>query len=142
MRSASKKLRIVLDTNIYVSAFLFPGGNPEKIIKIALNQEIEIYVSDFILKEFKKVLVEKFKYSRNKTTEFIKSIAGLTKKSLPKQRLNIIRDHKADNQILSCALSAKADYLITGDKKHILPLKQIQQTKILSAEGFLKVFYK
>lgn len=46
---------------------------------------------------------------------------------------------KADNQILACALEARADYLVTGDLKHIYPLQNVGRVKIVSPAEFLAI---
>ncbi len=55
----------------------------------------------------------------------------------PRKRVHRIKKDATDNHILACALEAKADFLVTGDKKHILPLKKIGATRIVSPAEFL-----
>jgi len=55
-------VRAVLDTNIIISAFLFPGGNPEKIMKQAYLQKFEMVLSPAMLDELESVLKRKFHY--------------------------------------------------------------------------------
>ena len=60
-------MRVVFDTNIYVSAFLFPGKYPEFILDRALQGDFDLYISNFILEEFGRVLREKFRLSPGQT---------------------------------------------------------------------------
>ena len=60
---------------------------------------------------------------------------------IPKKRITLCKDLE-DNMYLECALEGKAGFLITGDKKHLLPLKKFRQTKIVSPNEFLKYLKK
>ncbi len=129
-------IKVVLDTNIIVSAIVF-GGKPRDIIYLIQEREIEAYVSPFILYELKEVLTKKFNFNDEK----LKESEDLIKESFiiisPRTTVKLIKGYLIDNKILEVAVEAKADYLITGDKKHILKLKKIKKTKIVSAEEFL-----
>lgn len=129
-------IKVVLDTNIIVSAIVF-GGKPRDIIYLIQEKEFEAYVSPFILYELKEVLTKKFNFNDEK----LKESEDLIKESFiiisPRTTVKVIKSYLIDNKILEVAVEAKADYLITGDKKHILKLKKVKKTKIVSAEEFL-----
>jgi len=133
-------IKVVLDTNIIVSAIIF-GGKPRDIICLIQEREIQAYVSSFILFELKEVLAKKFNFNDEK----LKEAEDLIKESFivisPRTTVKAIKDYLIDNKILEVAVEAKADYLISGDKKHILKLKKIKQTKIISAEEFLLAIF-
>jgi predicted nucleic acid-binding protein len=57
----------------------------------------------------------------------------------PEQRPSVIQRNEADNRILECAVEASADYLVTGDRQHLLPLKEYLGTKIVSSVQLLSV---
>ena len=57
----------------------------------------------------------------------------------PQRILSVIENHQADNQILACALEASADYLITGDRRHLLPLETYRNVRIINAPQFLSL---
>jgi len=140
MKLENKKVhKVILDTNIYISAFVFPGGKPEEILRLALNKEIRVFISYDILNEFIEVIRTKFKYSELVTKKFVQIIHSFSTSISPKERVDVIKEHKADNKILECALAARADYLVTGDRKHLLPLHKFYGTKIVSAEEFLRL---
>ena len=130
-------IKVILDTNIIVSAIVF-GGKPRDILYLIQNGEIRAFISPFILFELKEVLRKKFEFDIKK----LKDIEDLINDSFisiaPKISLKIIKEYTIDNKILEAAVEAKADYLITGDKKHVLKLKKVKKTKIVSAEEFLK----
>lgn len=129
-------IKVVLDTNIIVSAIVF-GGKPRDIIYLIQEGKIQAYISSFILYELKEVLTKKFDFNDEK----LKEVKDLVNDSFinisPKISIKIIRNYPLDNKILEAAIETKADYLVTGDRKHILPLKKIKKTKIVSPEEFL-----
>lgn len=133
-------IKIVIDTNIFISSLLF-DGKPEIIIDLISNKEIQGFISLYILFEVKDVLVKKFKWDRTR----IERLERLIKEDFiviyPKISLNLIKAYPVDNHILECAVEAHADFLITGDRKHILKLKRVKKTYIVTAEEFLKYFY-
>jgi len=130
--------KVVVDTNVLISAALF-GGNPEKILDLVQENRITLLISDEILDEFKKVLHEKFSFSivaASRAASVIKEIATIV---TPDQKLNVIKLKESDNRILECAAAGNAQYIITGDTKHILPLKKYKKVKILRPSQFLKL---
>lgn len=131
-------MRIVCDTNILVSALLFPGGAPDEVFALARLGEVELYLSPDIISEFKQVLVNKFKYAAKEADVFVGRILAASTLVYPSERLHVIERVPADNRILECAVTAKAEYLVTGDKRDILPLKTIGECKIISAREFLQ----
>ncbi len=118
-------VKVVLDTNVIVSALLF-GGNPDKILRLANEGLIELLISPFILDEVAKVLRRQFDWGDGKienTLAAIKEIATLTH---PTSKLSVIKEKDSDNRILECAVSGEADFIVSGDTKHILPIKEYQ----------------
>lgn len=82
----------------------------------------------------------KFGYSERIADQFVEEFLKFAKAILPDKKVHLVRAKKDDNRILECAISAKADYLITGDKKHILPLRKVGKTMIVSPAEFLNEF--
>jgi conserved hypothetical protein TIGR00305 len=122
-------------------AILF-AGNPKKILSLIIDNKIQGFISPFIIFELKEVLRKKFNFS----LEILEELEELIKEKFiivyPKKTINLIKEVLADNRILECAIEAKADFLISGDTKHILKLKKTNKTKIVSANEFLKHFNK
>jgi putative PIN family toxin of toxin-antitoxin system len=131
---------VVCDTNILISAFIFPGGNPDAILEKVHLGEVRLFVSEPILVEFEAALRRKFELNETRIAEFVNAIRGVATVVQPTEVVRMIEDDAADNRILECAKAAGADYLITGDKKHLIPLKQFGKTIILSATEFLLIF--
>ncbi len=128
--------KVVLDTNIYISGLLFPG-NARKILKLAIENRVHAFISDPMLRELSDVLRrEKFKLLEEQILEFIREVKNITALVVPEQQIvGICRDSK-DHILLECAVKAKADYIISGDKD-LLVLKEFLGTKIIFPEEYL-----
>lgn len=132
-----KKIRVVLDTNILISAIGWEG-KPGKILEMSVRGEIALILSPALLNEFKDIIARpKFDFIPNiKKEEFIPLLTKLSEITIPETKLNIIPVDPKDNRVLECALAGKADYIISGDK-HLLDLKTLGRIKIVSPTEFL-----
>lgn len=135
------KKKAVFDTNIYLSAILF-GGSPRMCLELGRNGEIELFVSRAILLEMAQKLQEKFLWSKEEIEEVIGGLIMFATIVSPKEQINTIKAEPKDNRILECALEVQADYIISGDKKHLLSLKKFKGIPIISASDFLEIFYQ
>lgn len=131
-------IKVVIDTNIYISAVLF-GGNSEKIRKLAGEGKFELLISENILVEIAGVLKRKFNWFDWQVSELIKDIRAITTLVTPVLSLSVIKEDEPDNRFLECAIEGKAQYIISGDKHHLQPLKEYQGIKILSPAQFLEI---
>ena len=132
---------IVLDTNIYISAIIY-GGKPEEVFLLAKEGAIELFVSTAIIAEVATKLADKFHWHSFDITDFIREIGEAAKIVRPQKRLKVIESDESDNRVLECALTAGAQYIITGDRRHLLSMKQYQGIEIVSAAMFLKKMRK
>ncbi len=101
---------------------------------------IKVYVSTYIINELDAVLERKFRQSVDRCEQQIADIrewAELVEPSTP--AVSVGRD-PADNPILECCLECRADYLVTGDRRDLLPLGNFRGTVILNAAAFLQIF--
>jgi putative PIN family toxin of toxin-antitoxin system len=130
-------VRVVADTNILVSALLF-GGPPEQVFLAGLRGEVQLLISLFLLKELEKVLKEKFKLNFHLVREIIEEVREVAEIVEVSSHIKAISYPDEDNRVLECAVDGKADFIVTGDTKHILPLKEYGGIKILSPSEFLK----
>lgn len=131
-------MKVVLDTNVYISAILF-GGNCEEILTLSSLGSFELITSKAILEEIAGILQKKFGWSKPQVSETISYIREIAIEVEPDVALSVVRDDPSDNKILECAVTANADYIVTGDKNHLLPLKQYKAVKILSPSEFLRL---
>lgn len=126
-------MKVVLDTNVWVSALAFPGGTCDQLLQYFIRHPaIEIIASPFILHEFERVLREKIGLSSHETGIALHIFRAVTTLVEPKEHIGIVKAKDSDNRILECAVAAEADVLVTGDTKHLLPLKIFQGISIRS----------
>jgi len=131
---------VVLDTNVIVSALHFPQSRLAKILTSIQSGRIDLAVSPFILDEMEGVFFLKFGWPRDHAQEpkrLIRSLATVIVD--PKNAVSVVKENDADNRILECALEAKADALVTGDKQHLLPLGTFRGVRIVSPAEFLEL---
>lgn len=131
--------KVVFDTNIYISAIVF-GGNPRVCLEMARAGEIRLFTSMVLLLELAKKLRSKFNYSETEVKEIIVGISKFAKIVEAKIKVVLIKKDPTDNRVLEVAKEVKGDFIISGDKKHILPLKKFEGIKIISAADFIKQF--
>jgi putative PIN family toxin of toxin-antitoxin system len=130
-------LRVVLDTNILISAILF-GGKPRQILENAIRGEIRLCISEPILEELKGVLQRsKFDYSPEMIQVILTELTGVADFVNPSESINVVLEDPEDNRILECAVEAEASYIITGDF-HLLKLRKYRNIKVVNAVAFLE----
>ena len=131
-------LRVVLDTNIVVSGLEF-YGNEHRILQAGRDGQVEIVLCEAVIQEAFRVLSGKFGWSVLSTDQELRQLRGRAIVLDPPSSADLIPQSHPDNRILDCAMSARADYLVTGDRKHLLPLGEYEGVKILRAPDFLKI---
>jgi len=132
-------IRTVADSNIYLSAILF-GGRSDEIRRLAIEGTIQLFVSELILAEIAGVLKRKFKWSDWQIAEALNDTRAYTTLVTPAMTLAVIKEDEADNRVLECAVEAKAQYIVSGDKRHLQPLGIYEGIKVLSLKEFLDLF--
>lgn len=133
-------MKVVFDTNIYISAFVIPGGNAEKAYIHSINSDFEMVTSVAILTELAGKLEEKFGWEKQRIAQLITSIGNVATVLKTTPWLKILADDP-DNRILECALIANADFLVTGDK-HLLKLIKYENCDIIKLSDFLRILQK
>ena len=128
-------MRVVFDTNIFVSAFIIPGSLAEKAVLKIIKEEDILLLSKEVLDELLSTLSTKF--SRD---EEISRVAVILSEMVewvrPTLRMNALKD-EPDNRILEYAVFGKADIIVTGDKE-MLRLRKYEETKIVSLKAYLE----
>ncbi|MDO8723246.1 MAG: putative toxin-antitoxin system toxin component, PIN family [Syntrophales bacterium] len=128
--------KIVLDTNVVVSAFGWQGS-PHHIFLRCIAGDFRIHISPFLLQEATRVLsYPKLGFSQSQTDEFISLVVELATIVEPDFTLDIITADPSDNRILECAAAAGCRYIVTGDS-HLLKLTTWQDIQILAPDVFL-----
>ena len=129
-------MRVVLDTNVIVSALNFPG-NERLVLEVALRGRFEFYQSRFILGEVAGVLERKFGWDQERTAQAFLAIENAATVIEPPWAPEVTEGDHPNNRILECAVDANADYLVTGDRRHLLPIGEHQGIRIVNAPRFL-----
>jgi putative PIN family toxin of toxin-antitoxin system len=132
-------MRITLDTNVLISSWIVPGGSADQVMQLVRRGKVDLVLSPFILDELSRVLTQKFGLPSKTVQKAMRRIERLATIVQPEVTIDIIKEKQDDNRILECAVSGHVDYLITGDKKHILPLGSIQGIPIITIAEFLKL---
>jgi uncharacterized protein len=127
--------RLTPDSNILISALVF-GGNPLRLLEMALNKEVDLFISDEILQETLRVLRDKFGLSTERLSEAERYINACTLRVNTVGRIDAIKDDPDDNRILECAEAAGCEAIITGDS-HLLRLGKHGDTQIFTVRSFL-----
>jgi putative PIN family toxin of toxin-antitoxin system len=130
-------IRVVLDTNVIVSALVF-GGVPRIVLELADADRCELFYSDAIQVEVRRVLAEKFDWSPTMLREVLPIIWGMGTLVVPRATINAVRDDPDDNRILECAVEAKAHFIVSGDR-HLLALKTYNSIAIVNPRRFLEL---
>jgi len=130
-------VKIVFDSNIYISAFAIPKGQAEKAILKVIEENFSLMISKDIISEILRILADKFnrdKETLSRTAVYLLDVATIVKTN---RKIKILRDDP-DNRILECAAAGKADLIVTGDKE-MLRLTEFEKIKIISLKDFLNL---
>jgi putative PIN family toxin of toxin-antitoxin system len=130
-------MRVVFDTNIFISAFIFPNSQAEKAIIKIINDIDLLIISKEIIDEILSVLALKFSREKEEISRLAVYISDIARIVNPQISINVLSD-EPDNRIIECAISGNADFIITGDKK-MLALKNYGQIKIISLKNYLEL---
>jgi putative PIN family toxin of toxin-antitoxin system len=131
-------MRIVADTNLLIAS-IFWSGAPYKIVQQALDGKIEIVTSKDILNEVRKVLKdpkEGFMLGEQEIDDIVNGILLYAKLIEPAIIVDVVKRDPKDNPIIACALTAKAEFIVTRDND-LLVLKEYAGINILTPEEFL-----
>jgi putative PIN family toxin of toxin-antitoxin system len=135
-------MKIVLDTNVIISATLIRGGNEDRLLRAWQRSAFELILSPAILEEVGRALsYEKIKKRRWVTDEeallLIEMLAEKSTLVSGNTKVATSRDTD-DDKFLAAALEGKADYLVTGDRD-LLSLKRFRDTQIVKPTEFLRL---
>ncbi len=136
---AGNKAKVVLDTNIIISAIGF-GGKPRKILNLVLDKRICAVTSPVLLAEFEDIIFKKFLLLADGFEKINRQIRKNFKLVSPQKTINILKD-EPDNRVLEAAISEKCSHIVTGDKE-LLKLHNFRKISILTADEFLREISK
>ena len=128
-------MRVVFDTNILVSALVFPGGQGDAALQRIVEETDQLLLSRPILDELLDVLGRKFARDAEELAHVAVFLSELAVIVAPKRRLRVVKD-EPDNRILECAVAGRAEVIVTGDKA-LLALKRYKYIRVLTLRGYL-----
>ncbi len=131
-------MRALLDTNVILSGLNYPGSE-RQALELGYQLGFELVISEHLLEEVLRGLLWKLGWSSVGATSALEELRRVALIVEPPRSADIIPDDHADNRVLECAVHASADYLVTGDRKHLLPLGEFEGVRILRAPEFLAV---
>jgi len=136
-------LRIVLDANVFVSALLNPRGKPAQILNYVFENKIRLFTSPSIIEELQRVLsypklVKRHGLGEKELKKFVSDLLSIMSLVEGKKVIEVIVEDPADNNYLSCAVDAKADFIVSGDI-HLLNLREYQGTQIVTPTQLLEM---
>jgi len=130
-------LRVVLDTNVYFSAFTHPRGVPFRIWRMAVDRRYVLVVSPTILREMAGVLREVVLWREAEIVAHLKLVVRVAEIVTPAIDLRVIAEDPSDDRILECALAGAADLIVSGDR-HLRKLKSFRNIAIVQPTDLLR----
>ena len=128
-------MRVVFDTNILISALVFPGGQGDAALRRIIDGIDQLVMSKAILGEFLEVLSRKFARDAEELAHVAVFVAELAMVVAPRRRLRVVKDDP-DNRILECAVAGRAEAIVTGDKA-LLALKNFKNIPVVTLRSYL-----
>ena len=129
-------MKVVFDTNIFISAFVIPGSQAEKAVLRIIEGRDVLLLSKGILDELLTVLSTKFSRDKEEISRVAVILSEIGEWVVPSEKIKVLNDDP-DNRILECAVSGTADIIVTGDKE-LLRLRGYERTKIISLKEYLR----
>ncbi len=131
-------LRVLCDTNVLVSAFI-AGGPPSRVIEQAIDKRIELALADPVIGELERVLTVKLGYEPERVRELRTFLIDLAceRVQAPEQTPQAITGDPDDDVILACAVAAAAQIVVSGDRRHLLPVSEHQGIRIITPQALL-----
>ena len=131
-------MRVVFDTNVVASAS-FWRGTPFDCLAAWAQGRCEAVVSPALLAEYHEIIEElRLEYPRREPIEWVDTLTESAELIFPTERATGATPDPGDEMVLECALAAEADYIVSGDKKHLLSLREFHDIQIVSPSDFLR----
>ncbi len=131
-------MRVVLDSNVIVSGLNYSGSEAQ-VLALAARRTFDLILSEFLLAEVQRVLLHKLDWSYDRAAVALSELKDRASIIDPPRFVSLIEGEHGDNRILECAVHASADYLVTGDRKHLLPVGELEGVRIIRVPEFLRI---
>jgi putative PIN family toxin of toxin-antitoxin system len=139
-------MRVVLDTNVFVSALLIPNSPPARVLELTLGGQLRLVISPGIIREIVQVFqyprirnsMKKHRLTEAEVADAVHKILKIATISSGKEIAKGVSADPADDMVLSCALEGRADFIISGDQ-HLTELDNYEGIRIVAPAAFLKL---
>ena len=129
-------MRIVIDTNVVASGIVF-GGKPERLLELAIKNDVEMCVSPQILAEYDEIIARlSAKYPNRAIAISLKDLTDNALLVSPSQTVTVCRDPD-DNKFIECAMEGKCLYIVSGDND-LLDLRSYADIEIVTVAEFFE----
>ena len=134
----TQTLRAACDTNVLVSAFI-ASGPPSRVIEEAIDGSLTLILLEPSMAELARILAGKFGFdiARLREAQALLSDIAADYQATPARTPEPLTGDPADDLILACAANARVDVLVSGDRRHLLPVGQHQGIRILPPQTLL-----
>jgi len=129
-------MKVVFDTNIFISAFVISGSQAEKAVLRIIEGRDVLLLSKGILDEVLTVLSTKFSRDKEEISRVAVILSEMAEWVEPSEKIKVLHDDP-DNRILECAVDGNSDTIVTGDKE-LLKLREYKKTRIISLKEYLE----
>lgn len=135
-------MKVVLDTNLLISAFITPNGEPAQVVKLLQSEDFYLLLSPDVFRELERViqypkLRKLYQYTDEQVEDFLEGIRRIAIWLEATETLSVVHNDESDNRFIELAVAGSARYIITGDKKHLLKIRRYQLIEIVSPTEFL-----
>ena len=128
-------MKVVFDTNIFVSALTLPGGRADLALSRVVEGEDRLVLSKALLDELLGVLARKFSREREELARVAVWLSEVAEWVRPTRRIKVVAD-EADNRVLECAVTGGVQLIVTGDQD-LLQLESFEGISISTLREYL-----
>jgi putative PIN family toxin of toxin-antitoxin system len=129
-------MKAILDTNALISAYVFPGGKPEAVYRLALEGHLEIGTSLTLLAELGRILGQKFGWIPDRVEAAVAQMTRIASVVEPRETVQVVKADPADDRVLEAARAFDAEVIVSGDR-HLLDLGTWSEIDIVSPAEFI-----
>lgn len=134
----------VPDTNIYVSSVIYPKGHAGQIMRVWQQDLVELALSEPILAEIERVLQyprirKRHHWKQRQVKQYIQTLRQSAILTPGTSSVNAVPNDPTDDKFFACAVEAQANYIVSGDEEHVLPVGNFQGVEVVKPRDFLEI---
>lgn len=131
-------VRALCDTNVLVSAFI-SGGPPSRVVEEAIEGRFELVLADPVIGELERVLTLKLGFEPERVREITAFLSDISvaQADTPTEEVEEITGDPDDDMVLACGVNAGVDIIVSGDRRHMLPVREHRGIRIISPQALL-----